>query len=160
MMYPNLAGKRVLVVEDEMLVALLVEDVLLDAGCVVVGPFSRVPAGLAAAMVELVDVALLDVNVANEKVFPIAYALEERGIPFLFVTGYGEAALPKDRPDWEACPKPFQPGQLAERLAPQGQWRLTASRRREQYGATVFHEERWQPDDRSLCKSLRGRSRI
>ena len=117
MTYPNLAGKRVLVVEDEMLVALLVEDVLLEAGCVVIGPFARVPAGLAAAKDEMVDVALLDVNVANEKVFPIAYALEERGIPFLFVTGYGDGALPKDRPDWEACAKPYQPGQLAARLA-------------------------------------------
>lgn len=100
-----------------MLVALLVEDVLLEAGCVVIGPFARVPAGLAAAKDEMVDVALLDVNVANEKVFPIAYALEERGIPFLFVTGYGDEALPKDRPDWEACPKPYQPGQLAAQLA-------------------------------------------
>ena len=117
MIHPDLAGKRVLVVEDEMLVALLVEDVLLEAGCIVVGPFSRVPAGLAAARTAMVDVALLDVNVANEKVFPIAYALEERHIPFLFVTGYGDAALLRDRPDWEACPKPFQPGQLATRLA-------------------------------------------
>jgi len=65
----------------------------------------------------MVDVALLDVNVANEEVFAIAYALEERGIPFLFVTGYGDGALPKDRLDWEACPKPYQPGQLAAHLA-------------------------------------------
>ena len=117
MIHPNLVGKRVLVVEDEMLVALLVEDVLLEAGCVVIGPFARVSAGLAAAQNETVDVALLDVNVANERVFPIAYALEERGIPFIFVTGYGDGALPKDRPDWEACSKPYQPGQLAAHLA-------------------------------------------
>ena len=117
MMDPLLFGKRVLVVEDEMLVALLVEDVLREAGCVVIGPFARIPAALAAAKTELVDVALLDVNVAEEKVFPVAYVLEERGIPFLFVTGYGDAALPKDRPGWEACPKPFQPGQLAAHLA-------------------------------------------
>ena len=117
MTQPGLAGKRVLVVEDELLVALLVEDVLSEAGCITIGPFARVLEALAAAKVETIDVALLDVNVANEKVFPIAYVLEERGIPFLFVTGYGEAALPRDRPDWEACAKPFLPGQLAARLA-------------------------------------------
>ena len=100
-----------------MLVSLLVEDMLADAGCVVVGPFARVPAALAAARVEAVDVALLDVNVAGEMVFPVAYALEERGIPFLFVTGYGQAALPPSRPRWRACAKPFQPQHLAECLA-------------------------------------------
>lgn len=117
MTQPGLAGKRVLVVEDELLVALLVEDMLYDAGCIIVGPFARVPEALVAAQVERIDVALLDVNVADEKVFPVAYALEERDIPFLFVTGYGEAALPPDRPDWEACAKPFLPRQLAARLA-------------------------------------------
>ena len=117
MTHPGLAGKRVLVVEDELLVAMLVEDVLAEAGCVVVGPFARVGDALAAAKSEAVDAALLDVNVAGEMVFPVAHALEERSIPFLFVTGYGQAALPKDRPDWEACAKPFHPEQLTERLA-------------------------------------------
>ncbi len=117
MTHPGLAGKRVLVVEDEMLVSLLVEDMLADAGCVVIGPFARLPAALTAARVEAVDVALLDVNVAGEMVFPVAYALEERGIPFLFVTGYGQAALPPNRPLWRACAKPFQPQHLTECLA-------------------------------------------
>jgi DNA-binding NtrC family response regulator len=117
MRWPKLAGKRVMVVEDELLVALLVEDMLSEAGCTVVGPFARVAEALAAARTEILDAALLDVNVANEKVFPVAYVLEERGIPFLFVTGYGQAALPSDRPDWEACAKPFQPEQLALHLA-------------------------------------------
>lgn len=117
MTHPQLADKRVMVVEDEMLVALLVEDMLADAGCAVVGPFARVPEALAAAKTELIDVALLDVNVAGEKVFPVAHALEERGIPFLFVTGYGQTILPKDRPDWEACAKPFRFEQLTEHLA-------------------------------------------
>lgn len=117
MTYPGLAGKRVLIVEDELLVAMLVEDMLADVGCVVVGPFARLPAALAAARVENVDVALLDVNIAGEMVFPVAHALEERGIPFLFVTGYGQAALPPDRPHWRACAKPFQPLHLTECLA-------------------------------------------
>ena len=117
MTYPMLAGKRVLLVEDELLVAMLVEDMLADAGCVLVGPFARLPAALAAARVEAVDVALLDVNIAGEMVFPVAHVLEERGIPFLFVTGYGRAVLPPDRPHWRACAKPFQPERLAECLA-------------------------------------------
>jgi DNA-binding NtrC family response regulator len=114
---PLLIGKRVLVVDDELLVALLVEDMLAEAGCVVVGPFARVADALAAARVEPIDIALLDVNVSGEKVFPVAHVLEERGIPFLFLTGYGQAALPGDRPDWEACAKPFSSERLAENLA-------------------------------------------
>lgn len=117
MTHPKLAGKRVLVVEDELLVAMLVEDMLADAGCVVIGPFARLPAALAAARIEGVDVALLDVNIAGEMVFPVAHVLEERGIPFLFVTGYGQAVLPLNRPHWTACAKPFQPQHLAECLA-------------------------------------------
>ena len=116
-MAPELAGKRVLVVEDEMLIALLVEDMLADAACIVIGPFARVGDALAAAQTEVVDLALLDVNVAGEKVFPVAYALEERGVPFLFLTGYGQSALLlQNRPDWEAVAKPFFPDELAERL--------------------------------------------
>ncbi len=116
MRHSELAGKRVLVVEDELLVAMLVEDMLLDAGCVIVGPFARVAEAMAAARTMPVDVALLDVNVAGEMVFPVAYILEERGIPFLFVTGYGQAALPRDRPDWAACTKPFRPDHLFDCL--------------------------------------------
>ncbi len=117
MTHPELVGKRVLVVEDELLVAMLVEDMLADAGCIVVGPFARVTTALAAARMAAVDVALLDVNVAGEMVFPVAYVLEERGIPFLFVTGYGQAALPSNRPHWKACAKPFQAQHLTECLA-------------------------------------------
>ena len=90
---------------------------LLDAGCIVVGPFASVEEGLVAAKVEDVDIALLDVNVAGEMVFPVAYLLERAGTPFLFVTGYGEAILPRDRPTWEACSKPFHPDELTKRLA-------------------------------------------
>lgn len=115
--YPHLSGKRVLVVEDELLVAMLIEDVLIEAECIVVGPFSRVPDAFIAAGRELIDFAVMDVNVAGIEVFPIAYLLEKRGVPFLFLTGYGQAALPLDRPDWEACPKPFYADQLAQSVA-------------------------------------------
>lgn len=117
MSHPDLAGKRVLLVEDEWLVAVLIEDMLTEAGSVVVGPFARVIEGLAAARTEAVDVALLDVNVGGEQVFPIAHQLEERGVPFLLLTGYGRAALPKDGLHWDAHPKPFDPTQLTACLA-------------------------------------------
>src|SRR3954453_2015126 len=117
MTHARLAGKRVPVVEDEYLVALEVVDGLIDVGCVVVGPFASVQDALAAAKVGNVDLALLDVNVAGEMVFPVAYFLEEAGIPFLFATGYGQAALPRNRPNWEACTKPFRSHELTQRLA-------------------------------------------
>lgn len=112
-----LTGKRVLLVEDEFLVALLVEDALTEAGCVVLGPFSRVRQALDALHGLEVDAAVLDVNVAGEMVFPVAEALEARGVPFLFVTGYGQSVLPWDRPHWEACAKPFEVDDLFLRLA-------------------------------------------
>jgi DNA-binding response OmpR family regulator len=113
----GLSGRRVLVVEDELLVSMLVEDLLVDEGCIVVGPYARVSDALDAARTEMVDVALLDVNVAGEKVFPVAEALEARGVPFLFLTGYGEAGLPPGRKDWVACSKPFHAAKLTELLA-------------------------------------------
>ena len=100
-----------------MLVALLIEDTLEAAGCVVVGPFARVAEALAAISTVDIDAGLLDVNLAGEKSLGVAELLEERGVPFLFLTGYGEAALPRDRPQWEAVVKPFYSDQLIERLA-------------------------------------------
>ncbi len=117
MSHPDLAGKRVLLVEDEILVTLLVEDILEEAGCIVVGPFARMAEALAAASTETMDVALLDVNVRGEPVFPVAYQLERREVPFLFLTGYGDIALPRDRPDWKAHSKPFHPSHLIDCLA-------------------------------------------
>ena len=117
MKHPDLAGKRVLVVEDEWLVAMLVQDLLSDVGCVIVGPFARVTEALAAARTEAVDVAVLDVNVGGEQAFAVAYQLETRGVPFLFLTGYGRSALPKDRLDWEVQSKPFNSAQLTASLA-------------------------------------------
>ena len=112
----TLAGKRVLIVEDETLVALLLEDTLADFGCIPVGP----PCNTVAKALEVVgaetlpfDLALLDVNLKGEKVYPVAYALAERHIPFLFVSGYGEKALPPGLSDWKVCVKPFTVSELA-----------------------------------------------
>jgi CheY-like chemotaxis protein len=112
-----LAGKRVLIVEDEALVALLIEDVLADFACVPVGPCNTLATALAAVETETFDVALLDINLFGEKVYPVAYALAERHIPFLFVSGYGEAGVPPDRRDWKVCAKPFKINDLVSMLS-------------------------------------------
>jgi CheY-like chemotaxis protein len=114
-----LAGLRVLVVEDEMLVSLLIEEMLTDHRCAIVGPYATVPPAVEAAKSEAIDVALLDVNIGGLKVYPVANALMARRIPFLFLSGYGESAVPKDRPEWRVCSKPFREGDLIEMMSQQ-----------------------------------------
>ena len=83
-----LAGRRILVVEDEVVVAMMVEDLLLDLGCEVVGPAARLDQGLRLAADEALDAAILDVNLNDRRSYPIAEELRRRGVPFLFATGY------------------------------------------------------------------------
>jgi CheY-like chemotaxis protein len=111
-----LASKRVLVIEDELLVSMLIEDILVDQDCVIVGPFTNLPDALRAAENEMVDVALLDVNLRGEMVYPVADILTKRGIPFVFLSGYGPDAIPTGHPDWRACSKPFTPTDLVRAL--------------------------------------------
>ena len=111
-----LTGLRVLIVEDEMMVSLLIEDTLIDEDCIVVGPFNTVGAALAAARTELIDAAVLDVNLGGTKVYPVAEMLAGRGIPFLLLSGYGPNAIPSDRPEWRVCSKPFKPTELVAQL--------------------------------------------
>jgi CheY-like chemotaxis protein len=112
-----LAGKRVLIVEDELLVALLIEDFLLEFGCTTLGPFGSVAGAIDAARIEAFDLAVLDVNLAGEKVYPVAEILTERHIPFLFVSGYGDEAIPAGRREWMVCAKPFKGADLATMLS-------------------------------------------
>jgi|SRR4051794_38862315 len=115
----DLAGMRVLVVEDEMLVSLLIEDALSTSKCVIVGPYDRVPAALEAARTLALDAAILDVNLAGTKVYPVAEMLSGRGIPFLLLSGYGPDAAPIEHPSWPVCSKPFRAEQLTAMLAQQ-----------------------------------------
>ena len=112
-----LQGRRILVIEDESLVAMLLETILDDMGCAVVGPESNIDDGLRAATTEgALDAALLDVNVAGREVFPVAEALKARGVPFVFSTGYGEAGLPEH---WRGNPtiqKPFTEAAIRDAL--------------------------------------------
>ncbi len=103
-----LSARRVLLVEDEALVAMLLETILEDMGCVPVGPAGTVEEGLAmVADAGPLDAALLDVNVAGRQVFPIAEALKARGVPFVFSTGYGESGLPDEWRGHATVQKPF-----------------------------------------------------
>jgi len=111
-----LNGRRVLVVEDESLVAMLLETILEDMGCTPVGPASTVDAGLTMATDEQLDAALLDVNVAGKQVFPIAEALKARGVPFVFSTGYGEGGLPDEWRGQAAIQKPFTEAAVRDAL--------------------------------------------
>lgn len=110
-------GRRILIAEDETIVALFLEDVLSELGHEVAGVVSRVDEAMARAKDGSFDVAILDVHLAGKDVFPFADALAEQGIPFVFATGYGEQGLPdryRDRPTLE---KPFRPEDLAATIA-------------------------------------------
>jgi DNA-binding response OmpR family regulator len=119
MIHRDLSGCRIMVVEDELLVAMMVEDALLEEGCVVVGPFSRLDDAMCAAETEEIDCAVLDVNIAGRNVYPVAETLAARGVPFVIVSGYGQDAIPANRPHWVACAKPFLPEQLTAMLVDQ-----------------------------------------
>ena len=108
---------RVLVVEDEILVAMLLEDMLADLGFEVLGPAMRLDAALKMALDESFDLAVLDVNLANEQSFPVAQLLQERGIPFVFATGYGLRGLDERFKEVTTLQKPFEPDQLANAIS-------------------------------------------
>ncbi len=112
-----LAGTRVLVVEDELLVAMLLEDVLEDLGCEVVGPVSRISAAKSTIERERFDCALLDVNLRGQTVYPLAELLEKRSIPFGFVTGYGATGVDRQFRARPVLHKPFATNEVASMLA-------------------------------------------
>jgi len=103
----SLAGMKVLLVEDEMMLAMLAEDTLAELGCSVVSA-SRVGKALALAKDQAFDVAMLDVNVAGEEVYPVADELGRRGIPFVFATGYGQGGLKHAYRTRSALEKPYR----------------------------------------------------
>lgn len=84
----GLVRPRVLLVEDEALVAMMMQEFLNSLGCSVLGPFTAAAAALSAADNQDFDFAILDVNLGNELVYPVADVLVWRGLPFIFVTGY------------------------------------------------------------------------
>lgn len=112
----DLNGVRVLLVEDQMIVALQIEDMLRAVGCEVVGPVGTLQAAITLAQAEALDVALLDINLDGEKVYPTAEELQARGIPFILASGYGESTLPEKWRDQPRLSKPFRREQLEQLL--------------------------------------------
>jgi DNA-binding response OmpR family regulator len=107
-----LTGLRILLVEDEMMLSMLVEDWLLDAGCEVVGPAATLRRARLLADTEAIDVAVLDVNLGGQPVYAVAEILAGRGIPFVFTTGYSTADMGGRFPGCPALQKPFHVGEL------------------------------------------------
>lgn len=113
----NLAGQRILIVEDEYFLAADFVQALAALGAVVIGPASNVEAALGLLDGSAPDLAILDINLKGDISFAVADALAARGLPFVFVTGYDQGVIPPrhaDRPRWQ---KPFDAARLLESLA-------------------------------------------
>ncbi len=122
----RLDGYRILVAEDEPLVAMLLEDCLLDAGAIILGPAATVSHALALAASERPDVAVLDLNLSGETCLAVADALAAAGVPFLVATGYGgDAPLPRHA-GVEVLQKPYEPAMLVAALGRLSRLAVTA----------------------------------
>jgi DNA-binding response OmpR family regulator len=113
----TLKGMRVLVVEDEHLVALALADDLEAAGAVVVGPAASVEGALGLVAESEIEAAVLDIGLQMEMVYPVADALTAKGIPFLFTSGFDAAVLPAQYAAVPTCDKPANPIVLMRMLA-------------------------------------------
>jgi DNA-binding response OmpR family regulator len=102
------SARRVLIVEDEMLIAMMLQDMVADAGLEVEGVANSLLAGIDLATRADFDLAILDINLNGEEVYPVAEILQKRGIPFIFSTGYGTGGV---RSGFDGAPqvvKPFE----------------------------------------------------
>ncbi|HTT48769.1 MAG TPA: response regulator [Pseudolabrys sp.] len=107
---------RLLIVEDEYLIRMLLEDMLADLGYEVSAAVGTLDEASALAAGGDFTAAILDVNLDGQEIFPVADILAKRGLPFVFVTGYGERGLPEPYRDHPALQKPFQVEQLKSAL--------------------------------------------
>jgi CheY-like chemotaxis protein len=113
---PAPKGARVLVVEDELMIRMLLEDMLGELGYTVTAQAARVDEALVAVKNAAFDVAILDVNLNGQTIAPVAEALDARGMPFVFATGYGDVALPEAYRNRPTLKKPFHADGLSQSL--------------------------------------------
>jgi CheY-like chemotaxis protein len=114
------AGRRAAIVEDESLLAMLLEEMLADLGCTVVGSAATIEAAIELVDRERPDVTILDVKLGEHNSFPVARALEALGLPFVFATGYGDTRVDERWRDHPILLKPFAQDQLAQALTQAG----------------------------------------
>ncbi|WP_419898933.1 response regulator [Roseomonas sp. USHLN139] len=110
-----LAGRTILVVEDQYVIAEELVQLLLELGATVIGPFARAEIDLAAQ--PRPDAALLDIHLHGRPVFELADRLRQAGVPLLFLTGYDASVLPPAYQDLPCLPKPVDPRRLELALA-------------------------------------------
>ncbi|MPR08642.1 response regulator [Microvirga sp. M8] len=108
---------RILVVEDEAMISMLLEDMVLDCGGELVGPVARFDDALALAHKAEFGVAVLDLNLNGTLSYPIAEVIRERGIPVIFAAGYGADGVPDRFRDCPTLQKPFSQQDFAEAVA-------------------------------------------
>jgi CheY-like chemotaxis protein len=115
----TLAGRKILVVEDNFLIAEHLCSVLEEQGCNVVGPAPRLAQALDLVRSGgAIDGAVLDINLGGQRCFQVAAALAERGVPFVFLTGYDERTIvPGEFAAWPVLSKPFDERRLIETVA-------------------------------------------
>ncbi|MDH7972186.1 response regulator [Sphingomonas sp. AR_OL41] len=116
-MHSLLSGRRVLVVEDEMMVLMNIEGALADLGCAAISSAATVDDALALLKAEHFDVAMLDVNLGGQASYRVADALAGRSIPFVFSTGYGEHGVEPRFGDRPVLQKPYSDADLGAALA-------------------------------------------
>lgn len=112
----DLAGVRVLVVEDEGAVAFMIEEMLEELGCEVVASVASLARAEQAVRSLALDAAVLDVNLAGATTFDLARDLDRRRLPYVFSTGYGGAGLPADLRNRQVLTKPFAPSELRQAM--------------------------------------------
>jgi DNA-binding response OmpR family regulator len=112
----NLRGRRVLVVEDETLLAMCLQDSLEAHGATVIGPIDSIEAALEAVSSSAIDIAVLDVNLHGGKVYPVADALREHGVPFLLTTSDARGLLPERFGSTPYVQKPCDTDDVCETL--------------------------------------------
>lgn len=112
----DFTGLRALVVEDEGAVALLIEDMLLDLGCEIAATAAELCKACELARAARIDFAILDLNLAGASALPVAEILRERGIPFMFSTGYGTSAVSGDFDGYPIVAKPILMTELRDKI--------------------------------------------